>query len=171
MALGSSIFAILWSIVLPISVFLNICVRQIRLFDTFIFKLLSKKNLRLGQLFNLLKLAIFAIIFFLFLVESLRFYYEIFISNSQAFFLSLILVIPIQLLFIYNVIVYVYNIYTRGYVFIDEIFKLIVLLLLTCILNMFSNELNFLPGNSFFPNQKGPPIRNHKSDNKRRSDT
>ena len=145
MALGSSIFSILWAIVLPISVFLNICVKQIRLLDMFVFKLLSKKNLRLGQFFNLLKLAIFTIIFFLFLVESLRFYYEICMLTNQGIFLSLIFIIPIHFLFIYNVSVYVYNIYTRGHVFIDEIFKLIVLLLLTCILNMFSNELNFLP--------------------------
>ena len=154
MTIGSLIFSVIWAIILPIAVFLNIFVQQIRLLDTFFFKLLKEKDLRLAKCFALLKLIIFTITFLLFFWESIRFYYEIYISNSQAFFLSLILVVPIQLLFIYNVSVYVHNIYTRGYVFMDEIFKLIVLLLLTCILNMFSNELNFLPGHQLFSGPK-----------------
>ena len=142
MAIGSSIFAILWTIVLPISVFINICIKQIRLLDMFVFKLLKEKNYRLRQFFNLLKLIIFAIVIILFLVESFQFYYDICTSNMQTIFLCLISLIPIHLIFIYNISIYVYNIYNRGFVYIDEILKLIVLLLLTCILNMISNEFS-----------------------------
>ena len=91
--------------------------------------------------------------------------------SGQAFILSAVSVLPIHFIFIYNVKIYVFNIGERGFVYIDEILKLIIFTLLTSILNMISNEFGFLPTTSFSANPIKPKGNYSRNDNEKSSDT
>ena len=137
------IFATIVMFALPLFIYIPFISNKIRSLDTLIFKWLEKKNKKLGFLFHFSKIIFLLVSTFLFLRVSRDFYKDIWALQNEAFYLALISVGVIHLSFVYNISRYLFIIYSRGFVYIDEVIKILALGFVTTLLNIIASELAF----------------------------
>ncbi len=114
---------------------------RIRLYDTLLFQFLVKKKLFFGTVFNLLKIFFFVYFLYTFAGECIEFFKAVCRLEDDALYLALISFVLLQLGLLFHVKTIVFSIFSRKFVFVDEIFKIFILNLIVAFLVVCAEEL------------------------------
>jgi hypothetical protein len=116
--------------------------------------MVSWKNPLLGLIYNWLKVIALLSNLFLFVACSIYFFKLVWALKGEAFVFAMGSFVVLYLGLIYHVYSILFHIYTRGFVYLDDLIKLLIVTCILVLLQMFTEELHLTPVAQIWENYK-----------------
>ena len=125
----------------PFFIYMKFVANKIRYLDTLFYKWLVEKNLLLGLIFNLLKVILFLYTLFLVIDMSIGFYQGVWALERVGCFIAILYLVPVHLGLVYHIRNLLIAIYIRGFVYLDDIAKIVAVIYIVTLLQLFTGGL------------------------------